>query len=286
MQTRASLIAEAASELSAAGLTEPRRRARRLVAETLAISPTELFGHPDRVVDEQGIGRVRTALCRAVTGEPLSRIFGKREFWGMEFALSAQTLDPRPETETIVEAVLRRQTDRDEPLRFLDLGTGSGCLLLALLAEYRSASGVGIDIAEGAVRTAIRNSTTLGFADRARFFVVDWADAVSARFDVVVANPPYIATAALGALPREVTRHDPRRALDGGDDGLQAYRRIAEAGARLICDHGMFVVEVGAGQADAVAEIIKLRGLHVEAIEKDLAGVSRCVIARRPPHGG
>jgi release factor glutamine methyltransferase len=154
---------------------------------------------------------------------------------------------------------------------------------LALLFEYPAASGIGIDIAEGAVRTAIRNSTMLGFADRAHFFVADWADAVSASFDVVVANPPYVASRALPLLPREVAHYDPWRALDGGEDGLRSYRRIAEAGAKLICENGVIATEVGAGQAEAVAAILKSNRLDVEAIDKDLAGIARCVVARHAP---
>jgi len=285
-QTRGSLIGETAAELAAAGCTEPRRQARRLIAEALAISPTELFGHPDCAVEDWQITRVRAALGRAVAGEPLSRIFAKREFWGLELALSADTLDPRPETETVVEAVLKRRSRRDEPLWFLDLGTGTGCLLLALLAEFPSASGFGIDIAEGAVRTAIGNSILLGVAGRAHFFVGDWANAVSVSFDVVVANPPYVATAELPSLPAEVRCYDPWRALHGGPDGMRSYRRIAEVAPRLIHDRGMIAVEVGAGQAGTVAALLDLNGLHVNGIDKDLSGVARCVVARRTRHGG
>src|SRR5271166_3994454 len=195
--------------LSQAGFAEPRRAARRLVASSLDLTPAELLGHSEQALDEQQTGRVRLALHRMAEREPLSRILGKREFWGLEFALSAETLDPRPETETVVEAVLRRNPDRRAPLRFLDLGTGTGCLLLALLGEFPAASGIGIDIAEGAVRTAACNAAALGFADRALFLVGDWGAAVSAKFDAVVANPPYIATGDLRLAPPEVACHDP-----------------------------------------------------------------------------
>jgi release factor glutamine methyltransferase len=256
-----------------------------LVSGALAIPPPDLFGHPDRALDEQQISRVLALLRRMVAGEPLSRIFGRREFWGLEFSLSADTLDPRPETETVIEAVLRRAPDRDASLRLLDLGTGTGCLLLALLAEFPAASGVGSDIAEGAVRTAARNAVSLGLADRARFFVGDWATAVSGKFDAILANPPYIASNALALLPPEVASHDPCRALDGGADGLRSHRAIAKAAPRLLSSHGILATEIGAGQADAVAAIMKDNGLIVDGIEKDLAGIARCVIARPARHG-
>jgi release factor glutamine methyltransferase len=274
------LVAEAAAALSAAGVADPRRQARRLVSGAVAIPPTDLFGHPDRALGEQQISRVRALLRRMVAGEPLSRIFERREFWGLEFSLSADTLDPRPETETVIQAVLRREPDRSAPLRLLDLGTGTGCLLLALLAEYPAASGVGIDIAEGAVRTAARNAVQLGLADRARFFVGDWATAVSGKFDAILANPPYIANKALTLLPREVVCHDPWLALDGGKDGLRSHRAIAEAAPRLLSPDGILATEIGAGQADSVIAIMTENSLVVDGIEKDLAGIARCVIAR------
>jgi release factor glutamine methyltransferase len=278
------LVAEAAAALSAAGFADPRRQARRLISGALAIAPPDLFGRPDRALDEQQISRVQALLRRMVAGEPLSRIFERREFWGLEFKLSADTLDPRPETETVIEAVLRREPDRYAPLRLLDLGTGTGCLLLALLAELPAASGIGVDIADGAVRTAARNAVYLGLTDRARFFVGDWATAVSGRFDAILANPPYIASEALALLPREVACHDPWRALDGGADGLRSHRAIAEAAPRLLSTHGILVTEIGTGQADAVTTMMKDNGLIVDGIEKDLAGIARCLIAHPAPH--
>jgi len=156
------------------------------------------------VIDEQRADVVRLALTRMAEGEPLSRIVGHREFWGLEFALSADTLDPRPETETVVEAVLRRVSDRCAPLRFIDLGTGTGCILLALLSEFPAATGLGVDVALGAAMTARSNAAALGLAERARFFVGDWGTAISGWFDAIVSNPPYIAGVALADLPDEV----------------------------------------------------------------------------------
>jgi len=283
--TRGWLVAEAAGALAAAGVVDPRRQARRLVCGALAITQPDLFSHPERALDEQQISQVRELLRRMVAGEPLSRIFERREFWGLEFSLSADTLDPRPETETLVDAVLRREPDRSAPRRLLDLGTGTGCLLLALLAEFPAATGVGIDIAEGAVRTAARNAVNLCLTHRARFVVGDWATAVSGKFDAILANPPYIASEALALLPREVVCHDPWRALDGGEDGLRSHWATAEAASRFLSPHGIFVTEIGAGQEDAVTAIMKEHSLIVDGVEKDLAGIARCVIAYLSPYG-
>lgn len=278
--TFSSILAEAAEALSAAGLDEPRRRARWLVASSLDVSPTELLSHPERALERSAVERLRGSLARIVVGEPLSRVLGWREFWGLRVTLSADTLDPRPESETLVEAVLRRIPDRSAPLSFLDLGTGTGCLLLALLSEFPAAVGFGVDIAAGAVMTARKNAAVLGFSDRTRFFVGDWGSALSGRFTVIVANPPYIASIALAGLPPEVRRYDPERAVDGGEEGLAAYRKIAEDLPALLVGGGIVAAEIGAGRALAVAAILKAGGLLIDSIERDLAGIERCIVAR------
>ena len=273
-------IDEAAAALAAAGFDEPRRQARRLLAAALGCSPGELFAHPERRLDETGRARVAELLRRRLAHEPLSRITGRREFWGHEFALSPEVLDPRPDSETLIEAVLARLPDRSQGWRFLDLGTGSGCLLLALLSEFPRASGIGIDIAPGAAATARRNADGLGLGERAHFVAGDWAEAIGGRFDVVVANPPYIPTATLADLPPEVRDYDPPRALDGGSDGLLAYRAIAASLPRLLLSGGLFVGEIGQGQAAPVAAVITGYGLAIDGFADDLAGITRCVIAR------
>lgn len=281
-ETLGSLLAKAAAALTQAQFEEPRRRARRLVASTLALAPADLLAHPGRTVDRQASDRVRVALARMVDREPLSRILGRREFWGMEFGLSADTLDPRPETEAVVTAVLRSIPNRGAPLRFIDLGTGTGCLLLALLAELPAATGFGVDVAEGAATTARHNAVALGLADRAHFFIGDWGAAISGGFDIIISNPPYIASAALADLPREVALYDPRCALDGGSDGLGCYRSLAADLPRLMGPRSLFACEVGMSQGSAVAGILRANGLSIERCERDLAGVVRCVIARAP----
>ena len=281
-ETLGSLLAEASATLSRAGFAEPRRRGRRLVAAVLDLTSSELLAHPEQVLDEQRTNHVRFALGRMVDREPLSRILGRREFWGLEFGLSPDTLDPRPETETVVEAVLRRLPDRKAPFNFLDLGTGTGCILLALLSEFPAATGLGLDIASNASMTACRNAAALGLAGRAHFLVGDWGRAVSGRFDAIVSNPPYIDSAALADLPREVALYDPCLALDGGPDGLCAYRSLVVDLPRLLTTGGVFACEVGAGQAPVVARMLRASGLAIEGCERDLAGHARCVVARGP----
>jgi release factor glutamine methyltransferase len=280
--TIGSALAETAEALMAAGLVEPRRRARRVIAAALGVSAAEVFAHPERVLSHEEHARIVAIARRVIAREPLSRVLGRREFWGLDFALSPDTLDPRPESETLVEAVLARLTDRGNAYRFLDLGTGSGCLLLALLSEYPNASGVGIDIAFGAAEAARENAERSGMPERAGFIVGDWGGALAGAFDAVIANPPYIATAELGELPPEVREHDPRRALDGGADGLAAYRAIARELPRLLVPGGLFIAEIGAGQAEMAARIVAAAGLGVEDIAADLAGIPRALIARRP----
>jgi release factor glutamine methyltransferase len=287
--TVAAATASAAAALKRAGCGQPRRRGRWLVAGALGVGPTELLMLSDQVLDRCAVERIRRAVQRVIAGEPLSRVLGKREFWSLDFELTPETFDPRPETETVVEAVLAR-VDRMAPMSILDLGTGSGCLALALLSAMRMAEAIAVDHSAGAITTARRNARSLGLADRCRFFVGDWGSALARRFDVIVANPPYIATPALCDLPLEVRRYDPRLALDGGEDGLGAYRVVALQLTRLAVPGGLVVAEIGFGQTNQVKAILGNCGMCVEAVERDLAGIERCVVARSAPpsrvHGG
>ncbi|HZU89898.1 MAG TPA: peptide chain release factor N(5)-glutamine methyltransferase [Stellaceae bacterium] len=278
-RTIAEWLGEAAAVLSEAGFAEPRRQARRLTAAALDLTPAELLARSESPLPARALERCRAMLARLAAGEPLSRILGRREFWGLEFALSAATLDPRPDSETVVAAVRQRLEGNGADRRFLDLGTGSGCLLLALLTEFPQALGVGVDIAAEAVATARHNALRLGLGARALFYVGDWAEALAGRFDAIVANPPYIATAALADLPRAVACFDPRRALDGGADGLAAYRALAPAVPVLLAPGGLFACEIGAGQAPAVAAILTENGLASAGFVRDLAGIERVLVA-------
>jgi release factor glutamine methyltransferase len=274
-------VIEVAATLAEAGFDEVRRRARRLVAAALDLSPAEVLARTDRMITHDEGERVAAMLRRTLAHEPLSRILGIREFWGLEFTLSPETLDPRPETETVVDAVLARLPERARSYRFLDLGTGTGCLLLALLSEYPAATGIGVDLAPGAVVTATGNAKRLGLGTRAAFAVGNWAVGLEGLFDAVVANPPYIASADIAGLPPEVRNYDPPLALDGGTGGLAAYRAIAADLPRLLASGGLFACEIGAGQENAVAGIISAAGLVIDNILRDLAGIPRCVVALR-----
>lgn len=280
--TVSSTLSVVAAALANAGFDEARRRARRLLAIALDLTPEEVLARLDRMITEDEGERIAAVLRRALTHEPPSRIQGSRAFWSLDFVLSADTLDPRPESETVVEAVAAHLLARDRAYRVLDLGTGTGCLLLALLSEFPRASGVGVDRSFGAAFTAKYNAQRLGFAARAFFAAGDWAAAVASKFDAIVANPPYIETAEIPHLPPEVRDFDPVLALDGGPDGLGAYWRIARDLPRLVAPDGIFACEIGAGQEAAVSGILATHGLIVDAVVPDLAGIPRCIVARLP----
>jgi release factor glutamine methyltransferase len=276
--TVADAVVRAADRLAAAGSATPRREARLLAAIALGVEPGEIFAYPERAVTPAETARIAALAERRAGGEPVSRLRGRREFWSLEFLLSPETLDPRPDSETVVAAVLDRIADRTAPLRLLDFGTGTGCLLLALLSELPNGFGVGVDRAEGAACTARRNAERLGLAARAGFLVGSWGEALESGVDVIVGNPPYIPSGALAGLPPEVARFDPLLALDGGADGLAAYRVLAGETKRLLRLGGLAAFEVGAGQAQAVAALMSSAGLDVRETRRDLAGIERCVV--------
>jgi len=271
-------LADAATRLAAAGIADPRREARLLVAVGLGWSAAEVFGRPDASIDRPARLRLEELLARRARREPISRIIGHREFWSLRFALSPETLDPRPDSETLIEAALAELTDRTRPYRVLDFGTGTGCLLLALLSELPNAEGLGVDCLSGAAETARRNAAALGLARRARFAVGDWGASIQGEWDVILANPPYIESAEVARLMPEVADYEPRAALDGGADGLDAYRALAPEVARLGSPGAIAVVEVGADQAVGVTAIMAEVGLALRAVRYDLSGVDRCLV--------
>jgi release factor glutamine methyltransferase len=274
-------VASLTPRLAAAGIAEARREARLLVALAAGVEPATVLGWPERRLDAAAETRLAELAGRRAAREPYARLVGRRQFWSLDFALSPETLDPRPDSETLIEAALARLPDRRAALRLLDLGTGSGCLLLALLSELDHAFGVGIDLLPGAAKTARRNAASLGLADRAVFAVGRWGEALAGSMDVILANPPYICSELIDSLAPEVVRFEPRAALDGGGDGLEAYRALAGETKRLLKRDGIALFELGAGQATAVAALMGEAGLAPEGTRRDLAGIERVLIVTR-----
>lgn len=270
-----------------AGIDSPALDARLLIQHALKLEHAALASAPDRPLTSNDRNSIAKLAARRLAGEPVARIFSVKEFWGLPLLLSPATLVPRPETETIVEAALAALADRrSDPLRIADLGTGTGALLLALLHEFQSATGVGTDIAENALGTAQANAQALGLSARTQFVRTDFgsglvASGLAPLFDLVVSNPPYIASGEIEALAPEVRDHDPRLALDGGSDGLDAYRIIASQMPDLLGPNGVAVMEIGIGQAAEVEAIFKQAGLLLTATRADLAGIARALTFRR-----
>jgi release factor glutamine methyltransferase len=267
-----------------AGLDTPDLDARLLVGHVLGLDHAGLMRESERPLGPRTLAGIDALAARRLAGEPVARIVGLKEFWGLPFAVSPAVLVPRPETETVVETALARldaADARERPLQIVDLGTGSGAILLALLHELPQAFGVGTDCSVAAIETARENARRLGVAPRAAFVVCDFGAALGG-FDLVVANPPYIATAEIPTLAREVRDFDPMAALDGGADGLAAYRTIAADARRLLAPGGFLVLEVGAGQSDAVSALAGAAGLTAVAAIPDLAGIPRVVSGRYP----
>jgi len=316
------------------GIATPALDARLLVMAACGASHAELICDLKRALSDDERARLSAWAARRLAGEPVSRILGNRAFWNMDFRLSPETLDPRPDTETLVEAVLaalphrdtrlrilgnrafwnmdfrlspetldpRPDTEtlveavlaalphRDACLRILDLGTGTGCILIALLSELPNAMGIGTDVSHAALVTARENASEAGVAERARFVQADWLSGIAGQFDVIVSNPPYIARAELSSLSREVRAHDPIAALDGGPDGLSAYRAILGELGRVMAPGAIAAFEVGAGQAAAVGAIMTATGLapvqpDQAAIKRDLAGIERALVMKRREAG-
>ncbi len=272
-----------AAKFRAGGLDSPELDARLLVGHALSLDHAGLVAASARKLaadEESAIAAL--ARCR-LAHEPVARIVGKKEFWGLELAVNAATLVPRPETETVVEAALAavdRRGSRALPLRIADLGTGSGAILLALLSELPNAFGVGTDTSPGALAIARDNARRLSLTG-AVYVACDMAAALHGQFDIIASNPPYVASADIAALPPDVRLFDPRRALDGGPDGLDFYRAIAAAAPALLAADGVLVVELGAGQAVSAAALFAAAGLAPSAPRPDLNAVPRALVARK-----
>jgi len=268
------------------GLEAPALDARILVGHALGLDHTGLAAQANRVLTPEEARAIAGLSARRLAREPVARIRGEKEFWGLPFKLNSETLLPRPETETVVEAALAaldRDNRKSRALRIVDLGTGSGALLLSLLSGLPRACGIGTDISVAALQCARDNAVALGLSARASFVACDYGAALGAPADLLVSNPPYVARADIAGLQAEVRDFDPRRALDGGPDGFDGYRTIASDARRLLAPEGILVVELGQGQLGAVTAIFAATGLEPAAPRYDLSGIPRALVMQGRP---
>jgi release factor glutamine methyltransferase len=272
-----------ATRLRAAGIDSPELDARLIVGHVLALDHAALAAAAARRLGPAETAAIAALMERRLAREPVARIIGSKEFWSLRLRIDRSTLVPRPETETLVEAALAAidaRGSRSQPLRLCDLGTGCGAILLALLSELPNAFGIGTDVDPQALATARDNARDLGLT-RANFVACDMAAALRGPFDLIVSNPPYVATAEIVTLAPEVRLYDPRPALDGGDDGLTCYRAIAAAAPPLLAPDGVVVVELGVGLAEPVATLFAARGLAPSPPQPDLNQVPRALVAKQ-----
>jgi release factor glutamine methyltransferase len=289
--TFAKAFAKTAGVLRQAGIGSPELDARLLLCHAAGLTHEVTIARAHGDLGTAVAARLEALIARRLEREPVSRILGLREFYGRAFLVDPHTLDPRPDTETLIEAALELVASRglcNQPLSLLDLGTGTGCILITLLAELPEACGLGTDISAEALTVAATNAQRLGVAKRASFIASNWLDGIAGKFDLIVSNPPYIPSAEIATLAEEVANHDPRAALDGGPDGLDAYRRIAARAGQVLAPSGRILVEIGSEQAGAVVEIFNQASLGVDGtrtVKRDLAGRPRVVMAEAPQTG-
>jgi release factor glutamine methyltransferase len=274
-----------AQAFRAAGLDSPDLDARILAGEALGLDHSALAADAERALSQEEISNVAKLGARRLKREPVARIIGRREFWGLDLRVSPATLVPRPDTETVVETALAAVADRMNPLRIADFGTGTGAILLALLLELPNATGIGTDISTAALLVARGNAVHTGLAARSHFAACHYGAALRAPFDLIVCNPPYIASGEIAGLHPEVRDHDPRPALDGGISGLDGYRAVIADAHPLLGPKGILVVELGAGQAEDVAALMRSGGLTPEAPKPDLSGHFRALLGRPAMRG-
>lgn len=283
MNTRiADLLSEGMKTLDAAGIEAPAREARLLLGLAARVPAAVMIGFPERPVGAEAAASYRDLVRRRANREPVSHLMGEREFWSTPFFVNRNVLDPRPDSETLIEAALGLLPDRGAALRLLDLGTGSGCLILTLLRELPRAQGWAVDLSPDALAVAAKNATRLGLDDRVFLREGCWIAALTGddpvEFDLIVSNPPYIPSGDIDGLAPEIARHEPRLALDGGADGLAAYRALAPLIGRHLAPGGVAALEIGLGQAESVSGIFQAEGLPAIGRARDIAGRERCLL--------
>ena len=274
-----------AAQFKSAAIESAELDARILAGHVLGLDLTGLISAAQRQLSPDESARLAQFARRRLAGEPVARILGEKEFWGLPLQLSSATLVPRPDTETVVELameLMRAGGNLDRALRIADLGTGSGAILLALLSELPAAKGFGTDISQAALQTAGANAARAGLSDRATFLACDYASGLTGPFDLIVSNPPYIRTADIDGLAAEVRNHDPPAALDGGADGLDAYRALIPQAVPLLASGAVLVVEAGEGQSAQIQALMRAAGLTaLNAPKADLAGIPRAVAGHK-----
>ncbi len=273
-----SLLSEVRTMFTQAGIVDVSSDARTLVAGVIGLNGTELITRDRDIVSSDNVERVLAAARRRLNGEPVHRILGQREFYGMTFALSPETLEPRPDTEVLVDTLLELLQGRQGPLRILDMGTGTGIICISLLANLPNSTGIALDISADAVATARRNAAENGVGERLDVRLSNWFDNVTGRFDVIVSNPPYIASAHIADLDREVREFDPTAALDGGADGLAAYRAIARSAGQFLAPEGIVGLEIGWDQRLSVTRLFEENGFRLLAEARDYGGQDRVLV--------
>lgn len=267
--------------LSAAGIEEPNREARILLMQAIGADQAGLLRRRGGALTETEAALFQTMIDRRSLREPAATIIGHREFWSLDFLVTADTLIPRPDSETVIEAALDYRRDRP-PAHILDLGTGTGCLLLSTLSEFPDAWGLGVDLSPAAAAVAQANAARLGLADRAAIMVSRWTEALDGRFDLVLSNPPYIPHSDIAGLMPEVVRFEPHLALDGGADGLDPYRLLFRDLPRRLAPGGLGLFEFGIGQAPALVSLAEAASLKVVGVRPDLAGHPRVLAVSHP----
>ena len=277
------VLRRAVSTLKKAGIEDAAADSRILAAENFGLRREDMLRSPDMLLDCVSVSAFGRSIARRAAHEPVSRILGRREFRSLDFEIGPATLDPRPDSETIVEAVLDIAADMKPDLRVLDIGTGSGCLLLSILHELPAAHGVGTDIDAGAIAYAGCNAHALGLAGRVEFRRTNWVDGVDGPFEIILSNPPYIRTGDIPGLASEVAKYDPTVALDGGKDGLDAYRALSACISPVVALAGAVVLEIGAGQEADVETIFTSTDFGLAGKRADLAGRNRAMIFGRTP---
>jgi release factor glutamine methyltransferase len=278
----AEAIRHMAQALRQAGIEDADIDARALTGHALQVDRAQLISNPERRLTAQEAATIAACAARRLTREPVARIVGRKEFWDQVLEVTPAVLVPRPETETVVEVALDHVVThglRLEALRILDIGTGTGALLLALLGELQNASGIGTDISAEAIEVAHGNAERNGLAARCGFVVCDIGAGVDGRFDLIVSNPPYIPHDDIATLAPEVRNYDPGLALDGGSDGLHLYRAIAQDAQRLLAPTGLLIVELGIGQEADVRALFTKAGFNVGEARADLGGIARALSA-------